>query len=132
MNDQQVARDAGSSGSAPLDLEAIKERAAAATPGPWLPSMNGEGVWSDVIAGRAWANMVCRVWPAMKNVESDAVFIAEARADVPALVAECERLRASLHLNTCGQLDCADCLAAANVILPNAGTAKPDERSAAK
>jgi len=63
-------------------LNAIKERAAKATPGPWRQA----GLYS------------------VKNSEDmsiplrpeDAEFIAHARKDVPALVAEVERLQAEL------------------------------------
>lgn len=82
-----------------LDLEPIKARAAAATPGDWecLP-------WEQAAGGTDW-----NVWgPKGSNQvkiddlhgdfgsESDAQFIAHARTDIPALLAEVERLRADL------------------------------------
>jgi len=71
-----------------LDLEAIKARAEAATPGPWscgseqlddtrIQSADGEMTIYDE-GGHTW---------------KDADFIAHAITDVPALVAEVERLR---------------------------------------
>ena len=72
-----------------LDLEAIKARAEAATPGPWscgseqlddtrIQSADGEMTIYDE-GGHTW---------------KDADFIAHAITDVPALVAEVERLSA--------------------------------------
>lgn len=90
-----------------LDLDAIKARCAAATPGPWewdeySESDNETVVASglktpDVIPDGDWdAGAVLR--PTAPHVPSevvmkrrDAEFIAHARTDVPALVAEVER-----------------------------------------
>jgi hypothetical protein len=79
----------------PLDLDAIEERADAATEGPWTRS--GIHIWGpdpenpedrfDVepdMIGRADLKM------------ADAEFIAHAREDVPALIAEVRRLRQEL------------------------------------
>ena len=66
-----------------LDLAAIKARCAAATPGPWRLSRSEEIICGDdmyLIDGGGIA-------------PSDAEFIAAARTDVPALVAEVVRLR---------------------------------------
>ena len=68
-----------------LDLNAIKARANAATEGPW-------GVKDARVFGDDGRTQVCtlsgtRAWL------PDAEFIAHARTDVPALVAEVERLR---------------------------------------
>lgn len=68
-------------------LNAIKERAAKATPGPWESDCFGVGVApygseSDLAHVNDW---------------DDATFIAHAREDVSALVAEVERLRAELE-----------------------------------
>jgi hypothetical protein len=59
--------------TAPLDLEPIRAREAAATPGPWT-----EGTLSF------------REWRMSRN---NIVFAARARTDIPALLAEVERLR---------------------------------------
>ena len=68
----------------PLDLEAIRQRVEAATPGPWELIGGGEFVTgADVL-----------VAPDDGGVTADnAIFIAHAREDVPALLAEVERLR---------------------------------------
>lgn len=70
-----------------LDLEAIKTRAGAATPGPWHPDPDECCVYADEETsgtGDALAERILTV--------ADASFIAAARSDVPALVAEVERL----------------------------------------
>lgn len=70
-------------------LAAIKARAEAATPGPWQRvTPYGIGVESGngpVPLKVAWAAQ-----------ENDAAFISAAREDVPALLAEVERLRAAV------------------------------------
>ena len=77
-----------------LDLEAIKARAKAATHAPakqvWISSgpivgYYYEGCWFGIAAAESWEG----------GDTDDAVasFIAHARTDVPALVAEVERLR---------------------------------------
>jgi hypothetical protein len=77
-------------GGTPLDLEAIKARADAATEGPWFYDGNPSAV---VVGGDGrslcasaynWPDPVCA---------ANATFIAAARSDVPALVAEVSRLR---------------------------------------
>ena len=91
-------------GAPSLDLEAIKARAAAATEGPWE--------WDDPTIGQHWscpkpwtevvnADVACMSYcygGSVRPIESDAdgQFIAHAREDIPALVAEVERLR-GLH-----------------------------------
>jgi hypothetical protein len=71
-----------------LDLDAIEARANAATEGPWVAHPDGL-VWTErPIPGD----------PVSGSTEvEDAEFIAAARADVPALVAEVRRLRAELE-----------------------------------
>lgn len=78
-----------------LDLKAIKARCEAATPGPWDVAI---GNFSDDVS------VVYVGSPGLKGSdqkrynlsEDDQKFIAHARADVPTLVAEVERLRAAL------------------------------------
>ena len=90
--------------TASLDLEAIKARAAAATEGPWE--------WDDPTISQHWSRPA--PWATVVDDEvrcggycyggssdpiksaADGEFIAHAREDVPALVAEVERLR-TLH-----------------------------------
>jgi len=84
-----------------LDIESIEARANAATPGPWVRI--GDSIGADV------KKCTCGVPRSVYGHESgcgidgplitgaaipDAEFIAAAREDVPALVAEVERLRA--------------------------------------
>ena len=79
-----------------LDLEAIKARCELATPGPW-EARDGY-VW------RGDTSLAGTLRPA------DASFAAAARTDVPALVAEVERLLADTHTYTKeGILFCAIC-----------------------
>lgn len=75
-----------------LNLEPIKAREAAATAGPWTLDepyeVDDKGTRITFINGPEW-------WYDGGLIESqaDAAFIASARSDVPALVAEVERLR---------------------------------------
>lgn len=75
------------------DLDAIRDRSAAATVAPWY--VEGGAVYD---APRAY--MVCHVGdPAADKTEkaaANADFIACARTDVPVLLAEVDRLRAAL------------------------------------
>jgi hypothetical protein len=71
--------------SAPLALAAIKARVEAASVGPWTAHPDGL-VWAPRLGD-----------PVSASTEpADAEFIAAARQDVPALIAEVERLRAQL------------------------------------
>ena len=68
-----------------LDLDAIEARAAKTTPGPWVAeSRDLDGEHLVVFPDGEDATVLC---------ERDARFIAAARTDVPALVAEVRRLR---------------------------------------
>ena len=84
----------------PEELAEIRARAEAATPGPWTvdegpaladPLLEGEGDWYRQIEG--WTNTG---WEWLCLSPEDAAFIAHAREDIPALVAEVERLQAEL------------------------------------
>jgi hypothetical protein len=109
---------------ADLDLEAIKTRALAATPGPWVVGRTTEPDWGPLAesgtgkyfaegewwpksrtvegthvaakgdAPRMVADMTSRGYP-NSRFAADAQFIAAARTDVPALIAEVERLRSA-------------------------------------
>ena len=84
-----------------LDLEPIKERLAAATPGPWR-------VWRDPDPTRVRATAVETAWcygdiegdteliTDYLPTDADAEFIANAPEDIASLVAEVERLRATV------------------------------------
>ena len=74
-----------------MDLEAIKARCEAATEGPWEFADVAREVWVsggniDVVSGEDGAYIS----------DADGEFIAHAREDVPALVAEVERLQKQL------------------------------------
>jgi hypothetical protein len=82
------------------ELAGIEARANAATSGPWVWKVRGENgplcmhsgdaiVFDD---GTAWGEY----GSPMHNEAADATFIAHARTDVPALVAEVRRLRDAL------------------------------------
>lgn len=73
------------------ELNAIEARATAATPGPWKASPNYliGGWWVQDNATRERESSVADF-----STEEDAVFIAAARIDVPALILEVRRLRA--------------------------------------
>jgi hypothetical protein len=67
----------------PDDIAVIKARTDAATPGPW---------WYDPRSGEVLGpdgQPVCDLLP----MSEDIAFVCEARTDVPALIAEVERLR---------------------------------------
>lgn len=88
-----------------LELNAIAARAAAATPGPWRnhdTHLGQYGYAATVLSGkgndtdlRAWLpSMSQKPWDEARNVWADAAFVAAAREDVPALLAEIARLNA--------------------------------------
>ncbi len=68
-----------------LELTAIKQRVEAATPGPWPLVKKGNSVPSLAIEG------ICGVMSYSRPANAE--FIAHAREDVPALLAEVERLQ---------------------------------------
>ncbi len=91
----------------PFDLKAIKARAEAATPGPWVSELEDDSDGSPF--GHRWTYIrgVSQPGPDGQVIfrydddygtdqRSDSEFIAHARTDVPALVAAVERLRAEL------------------------------------
>jgi hypothetical protein len=76
------------------ELNVIRERAEAATPGPWV------NVGSDVAAPRrptepfsCYGNYR-EILDEANGCDDDLEFIAHARTDIPALLAEIERLKA--------------------------------------
>jgi hypothetical protein len=72
-----------------LDLDAIEARADAATEGPWFNNRNGV----VIVESHPLAPTVSE-----NSSWGDAEFIAAARADIPALVAELRAARADLGL----------------------------------
>ena len=93
----------------PLDLEPIRAREAATTPGPWRSGRNA-GVRMVVshdipFKGPASVEAPFRrprqmriefVWSSNEHDDADAEFVAHAREDVPALILEVDRLTAAL------------------------------------
>lgn len=79
-----------------LDLQPIKARLAAATPGPWTASPN---VQPRGVAAVAEVNtvLVLSSGPLYGSPAQDADLIANAPTDLAALVAEVERLRAAIE-----------------------------------
>lgn len=81
-----------------LDLDAIKARADAATEGPWWAWDRGVGFHIAVTFKKNQWGTPSDLLPEGSRTDigrsEDAKFIAHARADVPALLAEVERLRA--------------------------------------
>lgn len=83
-----------------LDLGPIKVREAAATTGPWTPKLQVEE--TDPNLHDEWLvifePLVGNTWQDDSSLlnKVDAKFIAHARQDIPALVAEVERLRSAL------------------------------------
>lgn len=81
----------------PADLDAIEKRAAAATPGPWREC-------GDILQGKSAIrisskDLFCSYDTMSMQNADDARFIAAARSDVPALLAEVRRLQAELSDN---------------------------------
>ncbi len=77
-----------------IDLEAIKARCKAATKGPWKYTYSKEDNEHNVILHGDDYNddTVLLFYEGCQTGNADAEFIAHAREDVPALVAEVERL----------------------------------------
>lgn len=76
------------------ELQAISERAEAATPGPW-ENIRTIGGCNALISSRFAIAEMGRKYPG--NRHADVEFLAHARADVPALVAEVRKLRAQVE-----------------------------------
>lgn len=74
----------------PLDLAAIKARCEAAWPEPWAGTSEAVGYYDG---GRWFTLARMLAWEGTRVDGPNAEFIAHARSDVPALVAEVERLR---------------------------------------
>jgi len=89
----------------PLDLDAITARAEAATPGEWgyeaFPhrvDIDGPGGWANFWRGAERPEFLTDMEPAeFKQARADAEFIAHARTDIPALLAEVSRLRTQVR-----------------------------------
>jgi len=87
-----------------IDLDAIEARANAATEGPWWrreghAEIDGQNYAEVLIPGRVECGSYCYGGTSTiegDRLDADLAFIAHARTDVPALVAEVRRLRESL------------------------------------
>ena len=92
------------------ELAAIERRAAAASPGPWLDGWDydeneGHFILANTDGGELFS--MAEVLPVdifnpchqveAKHLRATADFIAAAREDIPALLAECRRLREQLR-----------------------------------
>jgi hypothetical protein len=77
-----------------IDLDEIEARANAATPGPWEGKRNG-GVYAGDMEPVFETGCGCCSDPDLTDENS--AFIASARTDVPALIAEVRRLRKLLE-----------------------------------
>ena len=97
-----------------LDLEPIKAREAAAVKGPWTNGSRPDDKHMGKIVARGYVEnpniagaVVAATWDhqhaivyvglTRQQTIDNAEFIAHARQDIPALIAEVERLRAALH-----------------------------------
>lgn len=88
----------------PLDLEAIAARCEAAATGPWLECGAGAGCPCGNVFGNGGEAYLCTMTlvdeadPAYTDSQrvKNAAFIAHARTDIPALLAEVKRLRNQL------------------------------------
>lgn len=76
------------------ELNAIRQRVEAATPGPWYRDMPHARVCATGrIIGRIATVTKQGTWSVTVQDDANALFIAHAREDIPALLAEVERLR---------------------------------------
>jgi len=73
-------------------LDEIKEREQAATSGPWEVKVKGNTVESHQVMSQGNEPICSAISPKTKNAQ----FIAHARTDIPALIAEVERLTRKL------------------------------------
>lgn len=84
-------------------IQQIRERAEKATPGPWHPAEGPNGEY-EIWAGHGeydddWGELVYESVGEVnrwnnRNRDADIAFILNAREDIPALLAEVDRLRA--------------------------------------
>jgi hypothetical protein len=80
----------------PLDLDAIQQRADAAVEGPWEEiALGSEGytIRPSMVEMRMRARVAMCGYREWEEDKADAIFIAHARTDVPALVAELRAAR---------------------------------------
>ena len=100
------------------DLDAIRARCDAATPGPWkTESEQGHGRGVRAIASVAWCPVACAVGKESQSIgqrdaSRNARFIAHARTDIPALLAYVEELERRVTY-TVGETEWANRIAVA-------------------
>lgn len=85
-----------------LNIEEIKARHEAATPGPWYLGMSGanfEGFSLEYHIATVYNKKIYAQPPGGQFPAADADFIAHARTDIPELLAEVERLTAENQQN---------------------------------
>lgn len=91
----------------PDRLEEIRARAGSATPGPWFPWDRGVGWHIAITKNREQPWGMPKLLPEGNDTDigrrEDAEFIAHARADVPWLCDEVERLASELAQWKCGR-----------------------------
>lgn len=80
----------------PERLAGISARVESATAGPWCTDSWEIYQGTEYAAGAEWIGETCRGSVDGTQDRADAAFIAAARTDVPALLAEVERLKAEL------------------------------------
>ena len=71
-----------------IDLDAIKARCGAATSSPWMSRLYDDDLWEVIPVAKGQDYGVFE--------KADAEFVAHAREDIPALIAEVEQLRLTL------------------------------------
>ncbi len=76
-----------------LDTGPIREREAKATSGPWRPCARGLDATANGVQTLQCAGVAETVGHVSQDVEADALFIAHSRQDIPALLAEIDRLK---------------------------------------
>lgn len=79
-----------------IDLNKIKARTTAATPGPWEKIESHLGKKEPYYGVYTWDKKSITGWGRVCQPGNDAAFIAHARVDIPALVAEVDRLQEAL------------------------------------
>jgi len=83
------------------ELDAIRERCEAATPGPWTPvpqTSDGRHIREAAVVNASMQSFwQCCYKQGNGQPEQDAAFIAAARTDVPALLAHIEALETALR-----------------------------------
>ena len=82
-------------------IEKIRQRAEAATQGPWRAygnTVEQENTGCHQVVGTELTGVGYMAYERLTTKNEDATFIAHAREDIPYLLAEVERLRAALTL----------------------------------